>query len=55
MKKHKCIRCGWVYDPVKGFPAYRVKPGTPFEELPEDFCCPMCYAGKNKFVEMDEE
>jgi len=49
MRKHVCGRCGWVYDPQQGFPVFRVKPGTPFEDLPDDFCCPMCHAAKGSF------
>ncbi len=55
MKKYVCERCGWIYDPDKGFPAYRVKPGTEFDDLPEDFCCPMCYASKRVFSDEDAE
>ncbi len=51
MKKHGCDICGWVYDPAKGYPAIGIKPGTPFEELPEDFFCPECGAGKEHFSE----
>ncbi|GHS90479.1 rubredoxin [Planctomycetales bacterium] len=43
-----CNPCGWVYD-VKN-PPDGVKPGTPFNELPDDFVCPICGAGKEEFT-----
>ena len=41
--------CGWVYKPELGVPLCDVPPGTPFEQLPESFCCPICGAGKRHF------
>lgn len=52
MKKHRCIPCGWIYDPAKGDPDNGVAPGTPFEELPEDWSCPLCGADKESFEEI---
>ncbi len=52
MKKHRCIPCGWIYDPAKGDPDNGVVPGTPFEELPEDWSCPLCGADKESFEEI---
>ena len=49
MKKWKCSICGYVYDPSKGDPDNGVKPGTAFEEIPEDWVCPVCGAGKDVF------
>ena len=49
MKKHRCMPCGWIYDPAKGDPENGVAPGTPFEELPEDWSCPLCGADKSQF------
>lgn len=49
MDKYRCIPCGWVYDPAKGDPENGVAPGTPFEELPGDWCCPLCGAYKSQF------
>ncbi len=48
MKKYVCNVCGWVYDPAVGDPD-RVKPGTPFEKIPDDWTCPECGAGKSEF------
>ena len=47
--RYVCGMCGWVYDPALGVPLLGVAPGTPFEELPADFACPVCGAGKNRF------
>lgn len=49
MKKYVCDVCGWVYDPEVGIPEAGIAPGTPFEELPEDFECPLCGVGKSDF------
>ncbi|MCD6239585.1 MAG: rubredoxin [Thermotogae bacterium] len=51
MKKYKCKVCGYVYDPEKGDPDSGIKPGTTFEELPDDWVCPVCGAGKEEFEE----
>ena len=47
--KYKCTVCGYVYDPEKGDPESGIAPGTSFEELPEDWVCPVCGAGKDEF------
>jgi rubredoxin len=49
MQKYKCSVCGHVYDPNEGDPMADVKPGVPFEELPGDWTCPICGAGKEDF------
>lgn len=49
MKKYVCDVCGWVYDPAVGDTASNVPPGTAFENLPDDFICPECGAGKDSF------
>ncbi|MCL5985669.1 MAG: rubredoxin [Actinobacteria bacterium] len=49
MQRYKCSVCGYVYDPEKGDPDSGVKPGTPFEELPDDWVCPVCGASKDQF------
>jgi len=50
-KKYVCEVCGYVYDPEVGDPVGRVPPGTPFEDLPEDWVCPICGAAKDLFSE----
>jgi flavin reductase (DIM6/NTAB) family NADH-FMN oxidoreductase RutF/rubredoxin len=47
-----CTICGYTYDPEEGDPASGIPPGTPFEELPEDYACPICRAGKDYFREL---
>lgn len=44
-----CSICGFQYDPEEGDPALGIPPGTPFEDLPEDYKCPICNAGKDYF------
>lgn len=51
MKKYRCKICGYVYDPEKGDPDSGIKIGTPFEELPDDWVCPICGAEKSEFEE----
>ena len=47
--KYVCNVCGWVYDEAEGLPEQNVAPGTKFEDLPEDFACPLCGVGKDQF------
>lgn len=49
MDKYVCKVCGYVYDPEKGDPDNGIEPGTKFEDLPEDWTCPVCGAGKDQF------
>jgi rubredoxin len=49
MDKYVCTVCGYVYDPGEGDPDNGVKPGTSFENLPDDWTCPVCGAGKDDF------
>ena len=52
MPKYECQICGYVYDPEVGDPENNVKPGTPFENLPDDWVCPVCGAGKGEFKKL---
>lgn len=45
-----CEACGWVYDPADGDPDSGIAPGTPFEEIPADWSCPVCGARKSDFT-----
>ena len=47
--RYTCTVCGYIYDPEKGDPEGNVKPGTRFEDLPEEWVCPVCGAEKDKF------
>ena len=51
MKKYVCEPCGYEYDPAVGDPDNGIAPGTAFEDLPEDWVCPICGMGKEEFVE----
>lgn len=50
MKKYVCEPCGYVYDPEIGDPDSGIEPGTAFEDIPEDWVCPICGVGKDMFV-----
>lgn len=54
MKKYVCIPCGYVYDPEKGDPDSGNKPGTPFEDIPDDWVCPVCFVGKDDFEPIED-
>jgi flavin reductase (DIM6/NTAB) family NADH-FMN oxidoreductase RutF/rubredoxin len=47
--RYTCTICWYVYDPATGDPEGKIKPGTRFEDLPVDWVCPVCGAGKDKF------
>jgi rubredoxin/flavin reductase (DIM6/NTAB) family NADH-FMN oxidoreductase RutF len=47
--KYRCTVCGWIYDPELGDPDGGIAPGTPFEEIPDDWVCPVCGAAKSEF------
>ena len=49
MKKYICETCGYVYDPEVGDPDSGIEPGTAFEDIPEDWVCPICGVGKDDF------
>ena len=49
MEKWVCKLCGYVYDPAEGDPDNGIEPNTAFEDLPEDWVCPVCGAGKGMF------
>lgn len=52
MKKYECP-CGYVYDPEEGDTEHGIEPGTAFEDLPDDWVCPLCGAEKEYFEEED--
>lgn len=51
---YKCLVCDYIYDPEIGDPDSGIEPGTEFEELPDDWLCPVCGVGKNQFTPLDE-
>jgi rubredoxin len=52
LQKYKCTICGHVYDPVFGDPDSGIAPGTPFEDIPYDWVCPVCQVGKEDYVKI---
>ena len=53
MKKYVCTACGYVYDPAVGDPDSGIQPGAAFEDIPEDWVCPLCGVGKDMFEPQD--
>ena len=51
-KRWVCELCGLIYDPAEGDPDSGVPPGTPFEDIPDDWMCPICGAEKADFREL---
>ena len=49
--KYECP-CGYIYDPMLGDTDSGIAPGTPFDEIPDDWVCPICGLGKEVFVKM---
>ncbi len=47
--KWRCVACGYIYDPEAGDPDSGVDPGIEFENLPDDWLCPVCGVGKDMF------
>lgn len=54
MAKYQCSVCGYIYDPKSGDPDGGIKPGTPFEEIPDNWVCPVCGASKDQFEKIEE-
>ena len=53
MSKYQCGPCGYIYDPEKGDPDSGIAPGTAFEDIPDDWCCPVCGVSKDMFEKVD--
>lgn len=53
MKKYVCVVCGYIYDPAEGDPENGIAKGTSFEDLPDDWVCPLCGVGKDEFEEVE--
>ena len=54
MKKYLCTVCDWTNDPARGDPEGGIAPGAAFEEIPDDWVCPVCGVGKDQFEEVAE-
>lgn len=50
--QYVCDVCGWVYDEEVGYEEQGIAPGTKWEDVPEDFLCPLCMVGKDQFSEV---
>ena len=53
MEKYKCVICGYIYDAAEGDPSGGIEPGMDFNDLPSDYICPVCGAGKDEFLILD--
>ncbi len=53
MAKYRCTVCDYIYDPELGDPNSGIEPGTSFEKLPDDWLCPVCGVGKDKFQKVE--
>jgi rubredoxin len=49
LKKWQCIVCGFIYDEEQGLPEEGIAPGTPWQDIPDDWMCPDCGVGKEDF------
>lgn len=54
MKKYICNICGYIYDPETGDEEASIPPGALFEDLPDDWACPVCGVGKEDFSVLEE-
>jgi rubredoxin len=52
--KYRCTVCGYIYDPEVGDPDSGIEPGTPFENLPDDWTCPVCGVSKDMFEPLED-
>lgn len=50
---YKCKVCGYVYDPEVGDPDHGIAPGTAFDEIPDNWVCPVCGVRKDDFVPLE--
>ena len=53
-QKYICTSCGFIYDPVDGDPDGGIPPGTAFDDIPDDWFCPVCGARKKDFELLEE-
>jgi rubredoxin len=53
LSKYVCSVCGYVYDEAKGIPEEGIEPGTVWEDLPEDWVCPLCGVTKEEFEKQE--
>lgn len=53
MDKWNCTVCGYIYDPATGDADGDIEPGTPFEDIEEDWLCPVCGVDKSEFEKVE--
>jgi rubredoxin len=53
MDKWLCVPCDYIYDPAEGDAEAGIAPGTAFEDLPDDWECPICGVGKEEFEKIE--
>lgn len=53
MDKWRCVPCDYIYDPAEGDSEGGIKPGVAFEDLPDDWACPVCGVGKDEFEKVE--
>lgn len=53
MDRYRCEICGYIYDPGEGDPSAGIDSGITFDDLPSDYICPVCGAGKDVFIVYD--
>lgn len=51
--RYICANCGYTYDPDQGDPMNDIAAGVEFADLPDNWVCPLCYAGKEAFDPLD--
>lgn len=54
LREYVCQLCGYIYDPKKGDKKNKIPPGVAFEDLPDEYKCPLCGAPKSRFAPMLE-
>jgi rubredoxin len=53
MAKYECLVCGWIYDPAIGDPEGGIAAGTAFEDIPDNWVCPLCGVDKSNFKKVE--
>lgn len=54
MDRYVCLVCGYIYDPANGDTDSGIAAETAFEDIPDDWVCPVCGVGKSEFEKMEE-
>ncbi len=53
MQKYQCTVCGYIYDPFEGDPDSGIDPGTQFDDIPDNWLCPVCGISKKDFLPVE--